>query len=836
MYQHLNLENIWPRVRRFGLDIDPVNGAMTLAKLPGPPRKIVSIPGSQTEEPISAGIAVGSNGIIYVSDPKCGLVFTVDPFSGETAPLHCVCTSGSESKDDQSKDDQSKDLRGLGLAFQACRNRLLIADTKNCRILVVDPSQERVIDVWGQPWPYDPPQPCSDRGGLNGPTHLACDRAGNAFVIDALLRDQVKNEVSARVLKLTRDGVVTGVSFQCDGANPVHIAVSKLKMASSKTLQELVFVLAIASMELQLIVFDTDGNRIVSPTRLLRPDQGSGVGYGFVSKTYVRNPKENRAAIAEELRSLVTAFTVIDDTAIVSIASSPPRIWCFDVAELLAKGSAFVPVPSWLPLYNGPAVAMGVRGNPVEKHSSADVLLFAGPGRDLFALPSREAYRTQGAFLAGPFKGNRGLVTLWHRLRIDGKMTANEHMQMFTLSRSETKSGWKEPVRLRLNRIPTWFRIETQPDMFDQMGFSFDIEKELEPEADEFFPVRRVGSSSDSVVPERTPANQWFSIPENQFDGLINNFGGTSDDPCDQLWIFGLVAGDGITSPAIRQVRLEHDEDGWLSSLPEIYQRDPYSRVFTRSLLALFESGFEDVTESIERLSTLFSAHGMFARYGRHSEEVDWLRMALALPTTVRSGDSHLDRVRSVQSFADGPYWLARRGTPEGLRRLIWLATGVEVVIDEQGQGEIPSVVGIPQSNDPEKLDESSIGTFDSQILGYSTLFDPENPQPRRPDDFAHHFTVRGYESDLNAPEVQTLLEQAVSQLAPAHNTWSVQIIRPLARVGIQARLGIDTVVAPIHPADPMTIGESAGSDFQIDPSLLPPTVGGAHLNNTILM
>ena len=59
----------------------------------------------------------------------------------------------------------------------------------------------------------------------------------------------------------------------------------------------------------------------------------------------------------------------------------------------------------------------------------------------------------------------------------------------------------------------------------------------------------------------------------------------------------------------------------------------------------------------------------------------------------------------------------------------------------------------------------------------------------------------------------------------------SAVVIEPRARVGIQARLGIDAVLAPCHPADPLTLGVAPGPDAQLDPKPVPPLVGAAHLN-----
>jgi len=715
-----------------------------------------------------------------------------------------------------------------GLAFQQCRNRLLIADTLNSRIQVVDGVQERVVAIWGQTWPYQTPRPCGEYGGLNGPEQLACDRPGNVYVIDRLANSP------ARVVKLTRDGEVER-TFDCSTVDPVHIAVGQWRLPADEKHHESVFVLALdrALNVLRLFVFDPDGKLLLKdPLKLIGPDLPKTTGAPSVVTFGLSPSLPAGKGNAANPSGPVTAFNVIGTTAVVALATARSRVWCFDLADLMNSGDPGAVESSWLPLYDGPAVALGVRGEPDKPHAPADLLLFAGPGLDLLALAHRGAYRKQGAFLAGPFTGNRDLATQWHRIRFDGTLSDNGHVQWFTLSRASAPHPWSAPPRPRADRLPSWYRVETQPDLFAKLQFAPNSEAVDAPEPDEFHPVRRPGSWAASLTQDRTPPGQWFAFEENQFDGLVRNDGGTPNQPADQLWVFGLIAADGKDSPVFHQARLENDVDGWLLDLPEVYQRGRASRALVRAVLALLESRFEDVDEIIDQLPALFSPHAMVARYGRQSPEVDWLRAVLALPTQPRLRNTEDDRKRNTKMFAEGPYWLARRGTPEGLRRLVWLATGVDLVIEEPGLYDLPQVVGQPDLTETESpgIDPQD-GIGNENILGYSALPDPDDPRPRLPDDLANHFVVRGYESDLIDPDLRQLVEQVVRQSAPSHMTYSIQVIEPRARLGIQARLGIDAVVAPRHPADPFTLDAQPGPDAQLDPRPLPPTVGAAHLN-----
>src|SRR5262249_13196051 len=157
----------------------------------------------------------------------------------------------------------------------------------------------------------------------------------------------------------------------------------------------------------------------------------------------------------------------------------------------------------------------------------------------------------------------------------------------------------------RFERLPPWFRLE--PGILQSLGLAPEVEPEPPgPGERQVNPVRRPGESAPRRDPTLTAPGAWFAAPDGQLDFLARTDGGTPNQPATRLWVLGLVGGDGTTSPRFVQARLEYDEDGWLAALPDYYRRDPRGRAFLRSLLALFESGFEGVTEAIDRLPALF--------------------------------------------------------------------------------------------------------------------------------------------------------------------------------------------------------------------------------------
>src|SRR5579871_1273554 len=143
MFEYLNHDNRWPRLRRLGLEIDPASGALTLRRLPGPPVPIGCVPSPAPTTADAAGIAVGPDGVVYLSDPAGDRVWRLDPRAEAARPLDCGGGRGWEV----GRLDHPR-----GLAVQRCRNRLLIADCGNRRIQVIDPRSGQVVGVWGQTW------------------------------------------------------------------------------------------------------------------------------------------------------------------------------------------------------------------------------------------------------------------------------------------------------------------------------------------------------------------------------------------------------------------------------------------------------------------------------------------------------------------------------------------------------------------------------------------------------------------------------------------------------------------------------------------------------------
>ena len=651
MIRFLRHDDQWPRFRRFGFEVEAKTAALRLRSMPGPPVAVGYLPGLASEGSSQAGIAVGDDGTVFLADITTHRIYRLAPGS--------MCASTFVSLGDEAAPATGDWWKcSMSLTYDTCRNRLLIADARNHRILVIDSESGQTVGVFA----------LASLGEFPGP--IACDAGGNAH---AIIYDTAQ---MGRVVKFTPDGLLDAayacaVAETLETSSPVLVACGSMPDGNR---QPLVYVLAQSAaraeapnVDLQLFVFDTNG-KSKAPARIIlfrgNAETALRLPMSLIDSPLATTNAANTSSPSSHLRGAAVIGTMLvigiarTDASYAWVAAGQDRVWCFEIGDVLKDQDASAVDGSWLATYQGPVAGLAVRRGAC----GADLLVHGGPAQSIMAMPGQGAYRLQGAFLAGPFPGHHGRLTPWHRLRLIGKFPEGGRCQIFTLSRNEGRFGFDDPVRLNPNRFPNWYRVEGFADLFEKLGFAQVAESEPIDAIEEILPDRSPRETTPLATPDLSAPNTWYAAPEGQIDFLLRNSPGTPKEPADQLWIFGLFAGDGNITPSFVQARLEFDEAGWLDDLPACYQQHPRDRTFLRSLLAFFESAFETVTEGIDRLPALFSPDMVTQIYGRGSPELAWLADTLALPLPGLVDDAR----RIHQMFLDGPYWLARVGDLEG--------------------------------------------------------------------------------------------------------------------------------------------------------------------------
>jgi phage tail-like protein len=379
-----------------------------------------------------------------------------------------------------------------------------------------------------------------------------------------------------------------------------------------------------------------------------------------------------------------------------------------------------------------------------------------GAGGEIRRALGLPAFAECGTLLLGPYDAD-SLPTRWQRLQLTGDVpTANAHLRLFTLT-SDLLDG--APGRRPL------------------------------------LPVACGALVADTSVAATewadAPRERWRAAPLDALDILA------LDAPARWLWIGAQLVGDGSASPTISQLRLAHDEEGWIRWLPALYRRDDASRVFLQRALAAFEGVLGEGDALIDALPRLFDAYAA-SDDGEHPSWLEWL--ADLLDADLRETWDDATR-RGVITGAFRAH--AIRGTRESLRRLIQLHTGATPFIEE---AFVPAVWSLGASGALGVDTGLAAASADGAVLGVSATVDRSHliPADERGaplfDEMAHRFTVRVYASELEGDDALARLRALIDREKPAHTTYHLCPIDARMRVGAQARVGIDTIVGGPPP------------------------------------
>jgi hypothetical protein len=153
----------------------------------------------------------------------------------------------------------------------------------------------------------------------------------------------------------------------------------------------------------------------------------------------------------------------------------------------------------------------------------------------------------------------------------------------------------------------------------------------------------------------------------------------------------------------------------------------------------------------------------------------------------------------------------AIRGTAAHLREVARLIAGVEVRIEDPGQaislwslGE-HSTLGIETVLTTIHPDGAVVGG--AATAGQSVVLDDPNGEAPIVAEVLEPVLLQAYAADLPDAAAAERLRQALEAEAPATTPCRFELIGPLMRVGLQARLGVDAIVA--GPPVPLALGST---------------------------
>jgi phage tail-like protein len=304
-------------------------------------------------------------------------------------------------------------------------------------------------------------------------------------------------------------------------------------------------------------------------------------------------------------------------------------------------------------------------------------------------------------------------------------------------------------------------------------------------------------------------ADGWYALPRNELDGLVlsqaaraallaGSAGTDESAPAPVfIWLGGLLRGDGSRSPIVRQIRLDFNPENLIRYMPAIYREGAQRRLFLELLLATAGTDLAAVEELLRVLTTYFDPAAAPA---------DWLPwIASWLDFTLIEAWSQAEARRNI---AAAMQLYAQRGTVAGLKRYLELYAGVTARIEEPRVALFGLNDGLALGFNTVLAPAHEQGAVlaSTATLGQSHLLAAEDMGVPVFEDVAHRFDVQVYAAQLIDPRTRDAVIATLEQEKPAHTTYCLSVIDAQMRIGFQARIGVDSIVA--GPAPDMRLGD----------------------------
>ena len=369
-------------------------------------------------------------------------------------------------------------------------------------------------------------------------------------------------------------------------------------------------------------------------------------------------------------------------------------------------------------------------------------------------------YAGSGSFVAGPFGGG-AVPTRWQRIRVArDELPPNAHLQLFTCTGASDA------------------------------------------------PPPPIASAPLSPGPVIVGPGVWRAGPIDSDDFLVLH------EPARVLWVGGVFHGDERSSAVVRQIRLDYDTDGWMRHLPSIYGRDPGKSAFLERSLALFECLLGRVEQEIDDLPRLLDSRA--APDDRRGPWLQWLADGLAFEL-----DDTWASTQRREGLEGAFALLGRRGTVEGLRQMVSRYAGIDANIEEPARlagfwllGTERSALGFTTQLANAQAQGAVLGT--TAGLGESHLIRETEYGAPLFADVGHRFCVRVRSADVAAPGKLAALRRVLDREKPAHTAYQLCVLEPRLRVGVQARLGVDSALG--RPGSGLALDR--GNRLGVDASL----------------
>jgi phage tail-like protein len=257
---------------------------------------------------------------------------------------------------------------------------------------------------------------------------------------------------------------------------------------------------------------------------------------------------------------------------------------------------------------------------------------------------------------------------------------------------------------------------------------------------------------------------------------------------------------DRSPRPGIAALELRVDEPGWIEQLPVIYRNErARPEQFLDPFLQLARSALDDVVDGLRALPDQIDPATSYDDLAGE-RWLDWLSGWV----DVRLDETMSRRVR--RALVSGAFERhGTRGTAGQLRETLSLEAGLDdVVIAQPGDTTSVWVLGADTAELGQRTmtaaappDGSILDT--TAVADRSHLIGPADYGAPLFGDIAHRFDVLVHAAHLRCPEDRDRVVALIERERPAHATAHLCVIEPGISVGIQARVGIDSVIGEVR-------------------------------------
>lgn len=318
-------------------------------------------------------------------------------------------------------------------------------------------------------------------------------------------------------------------------------------------------------------------------------------------------------------------------------------------------------------------------------------------------------------------------------------------------------------------------------------------------------------------------------------DGLVQSREGQ------YLWLKVRLTGDRFDTPEVTSIRVQYPRDSYLKYLPAVFSQDEDSRWFLERYLSIVQTEWEDLEKQIRESARYFDPSAVPG-----GAPLAWLAGWFAVPLEAEWTDEQNRRLLAGVSRVYG-----RRGTVAGLRAWLQLylqnlsisnydpdqsgvspedqdRLGMPVLLESYRARRFSRMAAPEDQPDagfqlgaaPPLWSEQVANRFQLGVNsreGEAQIVSTGDPQTDVLDHYAHRFEVYVPAVWVRSAADERILRRALDSEKPAHTAYELHRVEARFRIGVQAMLGVDSIIAALPTPQPL--GQEPESDSDTPPS-----------------